>query len=94
MARTPDKYTGEKVKFRGKVIQVIEGDDETQIRLAVNDNYDTVLLTAFESDVVYSRVLEDDMISIYGTSTGLISYESTMGGNISIPGILIDKIDQ
>ncbi|MGJ7912015.1 toxin regulator [Neobacillus sp. LXY-1] len=94
LARTPDKFVSQKIKFRGKVIQVIEGDAETQIRLAVNDNYDTVLLGAFDSSVVTSRVLEDDMITIYGTSTGLITYDSTMGGKISIPGVSIDKIDQ
>ena len=57
LARTPDEYIFEKVKFRGKVIQVIEGDGETQIRIAVNDNYDTILLGTFESSVVSSRVL-------------------------------------
>ncbi|MCZ2258586.1 toxin regulator [Sporosarcina sp. G11-34] len=94
LARTPDKYEGEKVKFRGKVIQVIEGDGETQIRFAVNDNYDTILFAAFESDIVESRVLEDDVITIMGISNGLLSYESTNGGNITIPSVLIDKIDQ
>ncbi|MDR4948123.1 toxin regulator [Neobacillus cucumis] len=94
LARTPDNYTGQKVKFRGKVIQVIEGDGETQIRLAVNDDYDKVLFAAFDSSTVTSRVLEDDMITIYGTSSGLITYDSTMGGKISIPGVAIDKIDQ
>ena len=94
LARTPDEYIFEKVKFQGKVIQVIEGDGETQVRIAINDNYDTILLGAFESSAVSSRVLEDDKITIYGTSTGLITYESTMGGSISIPGVVIDKIDQ
>lgn len=94
LARTPDKYEGEKVKFRGKVIQVIEGDGETQIRFAVNDDYDTILFAAFESGIVESRVLEDDMITLMGISNGLLSYESTNGGNITIPSIIIDKIDQ
>jgi hypothetical protein len=94
LARTPDKYVDEKVKFRGTVIQVMEGDGETQIRLAVNDDYDRVLFAAFDASVVSSRVLEDDTITIYGTSTGLITYDSTLGGKISIPGISIDKIDQ
>ncbi|MGV3488586.1 MAG: toxin regulator [Tuberibacillus sp.] len=94
LARTPDDYTDEKVKFHGKVLQVIEGDGDTQIRLAVNDNYDTVIFGQFDATAVESRVLEDDEITIYGTSVGLISYDSTMGGNISIPGVSIDKIDQ
>ncbi|MED1469215.1 hypothetical protein [Bacillus salipaludis] len=76
------------------MVQVIEGDGETQIRLAVNDNYDTILFAAFDASTVSSRVLEDDMITIFGTSTGLVTYDYTMGGQISIPGVAIDKIDQ
>ncbi len=94
LARTPDDYNGKKVKFYGKVLQVMEGDGEIQIRLAVNDDYDTVLLGGYDSSIVSSRVLEDDEITIYGTSIGLISYESTMGGTITIPAVYIDKIDQ
>jgi hypothetical protein len=94
LARNPDKYTDEKVKFYGEVVQVIEGDDNTtQIRLAVNGNYDTILFAQFDNSIVKSRVLENDKITIYGTSTGLVSYDSTMGGKISIPGVSIDKID-
>ena len=94
LARTPDDYVGKKVKFYGKVVQVIEGDEEIDIRLAVDGNYDTILLGAYESSIVSSRVLEDDFITIYGLSAGLTSYESTMGGKITIPAVLIEKIDQ
>lgn len=94
LARTPDKYIGKKVKFSGKVIQVIEDDDEIQIRLAVNDDYDTILFASYDPSIVDSRILEDDHITIYGVSVGTISYESTMGGKITIPGVVIEKIDQ
>lgn len=94
LARTPDDFEGKKVKFYGKVLQVIEGDDSVQIRLAVDDNYDTVLFGEYLSSTVSSRVLEDDYITIYGTSVGTISYKSTMGGQITIPGVYIERIDQ
>nr|WP_318539516.1 toxin regulator [Terribacillus saccharophilus] len=94
LARTPDDYISEKVKFSGKVVQVMEGDGITQIRFAVNDDYDTILLGEFDASVVDSRILEDDELTIYGTSGGVITYESTMGGNITIPSMIIDKIDQ
>ncbi|MFB6468993.1 toxin regulator [Cytobacillus sp. Hz8] len=93
LARTPDDYVGKKVKFHGTVVQVIEGDDTTQIRLAVNDDYDKIIFAEFDKSVVSQRVLEDDTITIFGLSSGLISYDSTMGGQISIPGVSIDKID-
>ncbi|MGC4018741.1 MAG: zinc ribbon domain-containing protein [Muricomes sp.] len=94
LARTPDDFTGQKVKFYGKVIQVMEDTSSVQIRLAVDDNYDTILLGEYSSSAVSSRVLKDDYITIYGTSVGTITYQSTMGGNITIPGVYIDKIDQ
>jgi len=94
LARTPDDYMDKKVKFYGTVVQVMEGDGEVQIRLAVDDDYDTILYGAYDSSIVSSRVLEDDEITIYGVSKGLLTYESTMGGNITIPAVLIEKIDQ
>ena len=72
----------------------MEGDGTTQIRLAVNDDYDNVLYAEFDSTVVDSRILEDDTITIRGLSTGLMTYESTMGGSISILGISIEQIEQ
>lgn len=94
LARTPDDYKGKKVKFKGKVIQVMEGDGEVQIRLAVGGNYDNVIYGVYSSDLVSSRVLEDDYITIMGLSAGLLTYTSTMGGEITIPSMLIQKIDQ
>ena len=94
LARNPDDYKGEKVKFKGKVVQVIEGDSENQIRLAVNSDYDTILYCGYDPSIVSSRVLEDDIITVYGYSVGTISYQSTLGGNITIPGFYVEKIDQ
>lgn len=94
LARTPDDYKGEKVKFYGKVVQVIEGDTSTQIRLAVNDDYNTVLFGEFDKSIISSRVLEKDYITVYGKSAGTISYQSTGSGTITIPAVYIEKIDQ
>lgn len=94
LARTPDDYEFKKVKFSGKVIQVMEDDDSTQIRLAVDGNYDTVLYAEYSSDAVSSRILEDDYVTISGMSMGLLTYKSTMGGSITIPSVLVKSIDQ
>ena len=94
LARTPDDFKGQKVKFSGKVLQVMESDDETQIRLAVDSNYDTVLYCGYSPAIISSRILDDDIITVYGTSLGLFSYTSTLGGKITLPAIYVDKIDQ
>lgn len=94
LARTPDDYMAKLCKFKGKVIQVMEGDGVTQIRLAVGGDYDKVVLAEFSKDTVSTRVLKDDNITIYGMSMGLFTYTSTMGGEITIPSMLVSKIDQ
>lgn len=96
LSRNPDEYKGKLVKFQGKVVQLIEdiSSDEIQIRFAVDGNYDKMLYCGYDKTIVNSRILEDDTITIYGTSIGLISYESTMGGTITIPAVYIDLIEQ
>lgn len=94
LARTPDDYEGSLVKFTGEVIQTLEEDGQVDIRLAVDGEYNNILYCAYESNIVSSRVLEGDTITIYGTSMGLYSYESTTGVTITIPCVWVDKIDQ
>lgn len=94
LARNPDNYIGEKVKFTGKVLQVMESDYKVTIRLATSKSYDNVIYCTYSPDIVSSRVLEDDRITVYGTSTGIISYEATSGRTVTIPGMQVDKIEQ
>lgn len=94
LARTPDKYKDEKVKFYGKVIQVVEDESMVTLRMAINSDYDKVILLAYSPDIVSSRVLENDNITIYGVSNGVYTYQSTMGGNITVPLVVVDKIEQ
>lgn len=94
LSRTPDDYEGEKVKFSGSVVQVIEGSGETQLRVATSGKYDNIVFVYYPSDLVSSRVLEGDHITLYGISKGLFTYKSTGSGDITIPLIAVDKIDQ
>lgn len=93
LARTPDKYIGEKVKFSGTVLQVLEDDDIVEIRLAVNDNYDTVIIADFSKDLIKNnRILEDDHITILGNSIGVIDYKTVLGNKLTVPAVTVDKI--
>lgn len=94
LARNPDSHIGEKVTFFGKVIQVIESDEGyTQYRFAVNEDYDTVVYLEISQDLLESRILEDDLLTIYGESYGTISYDSTLGGKITVPAIVVNMFD-
>lgn len=92
VARNPDKYMLQLGKFSGKVLQVIEGDSHNNLRVAVNSNYDNVLLVEYDPSIVDVRILDNDQITIYGTNMGTVSYTSTLGATITIPAMLADKI--
>lgn len=95
LARTPDEYEGEKVKFSGKVLQFSEGWLYDVVRLAVGGNYDNVLyLTVPKSITEDERILEDDYVTIYGVSEGIETYTTVMGASMSIPSVSVDKIDR
>ena len=93
LARTPDEYRGEKCKFKGKVVQVMEGSGVYNIRLAVGGNYNNIIFIIASTSVTEQRILEDDYITVYGTSTGIYTYKTVMGNELSIPSMSVDKID-
>ena len=92
LARNPDEHAYAAVAFNGEIVQVIEGKDEIQCRFAVDGDYDKMIFIGYNPDIVDSRVLEGDNLTIYGTSIGIMTYESTLGGQISIPGVLVKEI--
>ncbi|WP_249216298.1 hypothetical protein [Lacticaseibacillus paracasei] len=94
IARTPDEYKGKNITLTGEVIQVVEGDDETDLRVAVDGNYDNVIMVGYDPDIMNgSRILENDKITFYAESLGTTTYKSTMGGKITVPLALAKKID-
>lgn len=93
LARNPDDYTGKMVKGSGNVLQVMDGENEVDLRIGTSsDGYDDVVLAYYDPNIVDSRILEDDQVTYYGQSLGLYTYESTMGGDITVPLIEIHKI--
>ena len=92
IARHPNDYDGELLTFSGEVAQVIEGDGMTELRIAVDGDYDDIIYGIYDNRILDSRLLEDDKIQFYGESCGIISYQSTLGATISIPSISIYKI--
>ena len=94
LARTPDDYVGNKITFEGKVIQVSESSysDTVYLRVATSDDYNKVMLIEYDSSILSFRILEDDEIRFYGTSTGLYTYESTLGKSVTIPAATVEHI--
>lgn len=95
LSRFPDDYKGKKVTFYGKVVQVMEVDDEIHVRLAISGNYNMIIYSYFSQDLLKNgRILEDDYITVYGTARGLHSYTATLGKTITLPLVEGEILEQ
>jgi len=94
IARDPDSYKGVKMSFKGKVLQDQEaGSGVRVLRLAVNSSYDNIILVTYESTITQYKILEDDIITIYGECLGEQTYTTVMGASVTIPWIHAEIID-
>jgi hypothetical protein len=93
VARNPDDYKGQQLAFTGRVLQVIEGSSETDLRIATDGEYDDIVYVGYDPSILGgTRVLEDDSVTVYGTCLGLYTYKSTLGASISLPALLADSV--
>ena len=103
LARNPNMYKGKDYTFTGEVIQVMEDKNNLLLRVNVtakryeylNETYyeDTILVKYKYSSSSESRILEDDIITLYGKSMGTYTYESVLGSPITVPYIDAMYID-
>ncbi len=100
LSRNPDKYKGNKYKFTGEVIQVSEGwFDTVDLRINVTKNEYEYIDDVFWTDTIYAtivipegedRILEDDVITFWGTCDGAYTYTSILGSSVTLPKIDIE----
>jgi hypothetical protein len=97
LARNPDNVKGTKVKVTGEVIQVTEYNNKTELRVNITkEEYgyytDTIYVTYVPKNGE-DKILENDIITIYGTAKGDYSYTSIMGAKVTLPKIDADFIE-
>lgn len=94
LARNPESYRGDYFKFTGEVIQVVQQGKKVQLR--VNVTPETLYDTTYYSDTIFvvaslpddgNRILENDIITLYGVCDGLYTYTTVLGSSMSIPKI-------
>lgn len=71
LARNPDAYIGKSIKISGKVLQADTSGDLCYARIAMNSSYDTVIFVTYDKDLLSYRLLDDDIVTVYGTSLGV-----------------------
>lgn len=86
--RNPDNYKDKPAVFKGKVIQVSEGSfGITTFRVATKGESDNIVYVTYKKQENEARILEDDIITIYGVLDGVTTYKSVLGHEITLPSI-------
>lgn len=90
LARNPKNYVNKKVVFYGEVIQVLESGTNAEYRVNVTSTeygYEDTIYVTYKLDKDQPRVLEEDFVTIWGVSKGLITYETVLGSSVTIPQV-------
>ena len=92
LARNPDNYKGQNLVFTGEVIQC-EQSYETNCYARVNvtlneyDYYEDTIYVTFELPEGADKILEEDIVKLYGVCQGAETYTSIFGESITIPSL-------
>ena len=92
LMRYSDDHVGEKVRYRGEVLQVNDnGDGSFTLRIGITEEaYGFTDAVWVEYDG--PRVLEDDLVMLQGTFVGLHTYTAVLGNAVTIPEVNADLI--
>lgn len=88
VARDSDAYKGEKATFTGEVIQVMQEGDTYTLRVNVTPTsygYKDAILVLYTAKAGDQRILEDDVVTLYGAMAGMYTYETVMGAELTVP---------
>ena len=74
-----------KVRVYGKVLQAMEDGKSYTLRVAINDDYDKIILVSIPSEYNNRVIAEDDHITLYGLAKGRQSYETVFKATKTLP---------
>lgn len=86
LKKNPDGHIGERLHYRGEVVQIQESGNVSIIRLAVNEDYGSILLVTFPRTL--PEVFEETIIEVWGACAGSVTYESQAGWQITVPSLV------
>lgn len=98
IARNPDSYKGNYAALTGEIIQSMEDGDSYTLRVSITKGEygfytDPILVTYTKKDASESRLLEDDIVTLYGQLAGTYTYKTVLGNELTIPLLKAEYID-
>lgn len=103
LARSTDGMMDEYIKITGQITQVMDhiqdGDNYYAglIYITYQEDdffayYDDPVLYYIPKEILNVRPLEDDIVTIWGLSSGLVAYEAVLGNTNTVPSIVAAKV--
>lgn len=86
IARDSNGLAGQYFTFTGKIIQVMDGTYRMNVTVDEWGIYNDTILFIYDTGDG-DRILEDDIVTIWGQSLGLYTYTSVLGSEITVPAI-------
>jgi hypothetical protein len=92
LARETEKYTNNKVMYNGQVVQVTEGQwNNIVLRVNVTKDESNIYKDTIWVNYKYTdgekRILENDIINLWGEVKGRKSYKAVLGNEVVVPEI-------
>ena len=70
----------------------MDGEGFTQYRVAINSNYDNIMLVEVVDGISKEVLLEDDYVYFKGISLGQYTYTTVLGAKVTIPALSVSEI--
>ena len=91
--RNSENYIGKYAVFTGEVIQVMDYNEFYDVRINVTKNeygyYEDTIYAIIPKNYFQGRILEDDIVTIHGRLSELMTYKSIFGADITIPSMYV-----
>ena len=89
-ARDVDGLKGEYLTLAGKVVQVMETGNTTELRVAVGGDCNKIIYCVLKNKNI--KILEDDYIKIKGQSIGYVEYTTVLNTEKSVVGVDVHEL--
>lgn len=92
--KNPDTWKGTNVTYIGRVAQIIEGKDSTDMRMNITElDFENWIDTIWVHYPGLTSALEDSLIQIWGTVIGKYTYTSQAGWEITLPLVIAKYVN-
>lgn len=88
ISRNPDSVLGDNAMFTGQVIQVLENGRNLEMRIDITKTghgYKDTIYVTYTRKAGEDRILENDIVTIWGWLEGTKTYTSVIGNPVTLP---------